>query len=235
VTSGGLTVHGLSVRYGRASAVRNATFTADPGTITAIVGPNGAGKTSTLLALQGVVKASCNLMDVGERSIVRMSAVARARCGLVLVPEGRQIFPSLTVERNLQVVVDALGLPKRRIRAALDRFPILSERRKQPAGVLSGGEQQMLALARALMSEPSVLLLDEPMQGLAPTIVANVWETLVEIRNAGATLVIASPTTRWLREIDRGYVMLRGEIVAETIGKEGLERVFLERLSETPV
>jgi branched-chain amino acid transport system ATP-binding protein len=235
VTSPGLVVDDLRVRYGRASAVRNATFTADRGSITAIVGPNGAGKTSTLLALQGVVKASCRVMNVGERSILRMSAVTRARSGLVLVPEGRRIFPSLTVERNLQVVVDALGLSKRSIRTALERFPILFERRKQPAGVLSGGEQQMLALARALMTDPSVLLLDEPMQGLAPTIVADVWETLVEIRNAGATLVIASPTTRWLREIDRGYVMLRGEVVAETEGKEALEQAFLERLSETPV
>jgi branched-chain amino acid transport system ATP-binding protein len=235
MTSGGLAVTDLQVRYGRASAVRNATFTADPGTITVVVGPNGAGKSSTLLALQGVVKASCRAMTLGDRSIVKMSAVTRARSGLVLVPEGRQIFPSLTVERNLQVVVDALALPSPRIATALERFPILAERRKQPAGVLSGGEQQMLALARALMSEPSVLLLDEPMQGLAPTVVADVWQTLVEIRNAGATLVIASPTTRWLREIDRGYVMLRGEIVAEAPDKERLERVFLERLSETPV
>jgi ABC-type branched-subunit amino acid transport system ATPase component len=235
MTGGGLTVDDLQVRYGRATAVRNVTFQADQGSITAIVGPNGAGKSSTFLAVQGVVKASCSVMSIGDRSIVRMSAVTRARTGLVLVPEGRQIFPTLSVERNLQVVVDALGLPRRRIHAALERFPILSERRKQPAGVLSGGEQQMLALARALMSEPSVLLLDEPMQGLAPTIVASVWETLVEIRDAGATLVIASPTTRWLRDIDRGYVMLRGQIVAETVGTSSLEQAFLEQLSATPV
>jgi branched-chain amino acid transport system ATP-binding protein len=230
---GRLEVRGLRVRYGRASAVRGASFRAEPSTITAIVGPNGAGKSSTLLGVQGVVRASADEISFNGRSLVGVSALQRARAGVVLVPEGRQIFPTLSVEKNLQVVVDGLGLRKTAVGSALERFPILSDRSKQPAGVLSGGEQQMLALARALMCEPSVLLLDEPMQGLAPTIVADVWATLASAREGGTAIVVAAPTTRWLTTIDSGYVMVRGEIVAEADNTRALEEVFLERLART--
>jgi len=233
MTDKGLVATNLRVRYGGLTAVRNATFTADRGAITAIVGPNGAGKSSTFLAIQGVVKASADVLAVADRSLLQLSSLKRAKSGVVLVPEGRQIFPSLSVEQNLQVVVDALGLSRTTVTTALERFPILGERRRQPAGVLSGGEQQMLAIARALMTDPSVLLLDEPLQGLAPAVVATVWETLVQVANSGAALLIAAPTTRWLREIDRGYVMLRGEIVAETDSRDDLEQVFLEKLAAT--
>jgi branched-chain amino acid transport system ATP-binding protein len=229
----GLVVTDMRVRYGRMTAVRNATFTADRGAITAIVGPNGAGKSSTFLAVQGVVKSSSQVLTVADQSLLQMNSLKRAKSGVVLVPEGRQIFPSLSVEQNLQVVVDALGLSRAAITAALERFPILGERRRQPAGVLSGGEQQMLAIARALMTNPTVLLLDEPLQGLAPALVATVWETLVQVANSGAALLMAAPTTRWLREIDRGYVMLRGEVVAESDSKDDLERIFLEKLAAT--
>jgi len=228
-----LVVRRLRVVYGRAVAVRDVSLELPRATITAVVGPNGAGKSSLFLGAQGVVGASVEELSLGGRSLAKASSTQRARRGLVLVPQGRQIFSTLTVRTNLQIIADALHLPSRKVDEALDRFPILRERHAHPAGVLSGGEQQMLALARALMSDPEVLLLDEPTEGLAPVIVAAVQRVLEEIRAQGGTILIAEPTTRLLpSSIDKGYVMMRGEIVAEADSKEALHTVFAEQFSE---
>jgi branched-chain amino acid transport system ATP-binding protein len=230
VTESALRVKGLRVSYGRASAVRGVSFDVERGSICAIVGPNGAGKSSLLLGIQGIVKADYATLELGGRSLAGSNSTDRARYGMVLVPQGRQIFPTLSVRENLQVVADGLRLKKGVVDEALARFPILVQRAGSPAGVLSGGEQKMLALARALMCAPSVLLLDEPTEGLAQTIVAEVVAVLNELQRAGGTIVIVEPTTRVLPEgINLGLVMMRGEIVARTSKREELQRMFLER------
>jgi branched-chain amino acid transport system ATP-binding protein len=223
-----LDVEDVTVRYGGAEAVSSASITAARGTITALVGPNGAGKSSLLNALIGAVPATAKRIAVRERPIERLDTTSRVAAGLVLVPQGRQIFPHLTVRENLQVIADGLRLPQQTVADALDRFPILAERRRLPAGILSGGEQQMLALARALMTSPKVLLLDEPTLGLAPIIVAEIVRTIAALAASGIAIVIAEPSMRLIRgRIDHGYVMLRGRIVAEAHDADGLEREYL--------
>jgi branched-chain amino acid transport system ATP-binding protein len=218
----------VTVRYGGAEAVSRASIRATRGAVTALVGPNGAGKSSLFDALIGAVPAAAKQIAVGERRIERLTTTARVAAGLVLVPQGRQIFPHLTVRENLQVVADGLRLPHRSVAEALDRFSILAERSRLPAGILSGGEQQMLALSRALMTSPKVLLLDEPTLGLAPIIVAEIVRTIAMLAETGIAIVIAEPSIRLIRgRIDHGYVMLRGRIAAEADSAEGLERDYL--------
>jgi branched-chain amino acid transport system ATP-binding protein len=218
------------VRYHKAVAVRSASISIPAGAIAGLVGPNGAGKSSLLNAIQGVVASDMRSLSVVGRSFLGMSSTDRARSGLILVPQGGHLFRRMTVLDNLRVVADGLRLPADRVDEALDRFPILRERRKSLAGVLSGGERQMLALARALMSRPNVFMLDEPTQGLAPTIIRQIMDALTRISEEGRTVVIAEPTTRVLpRHIDVGFVMLHGRIVARASDLEGLEKAFHEQ------
>ncbi len=229
MTTLALDVEGLCVRYGAATAVRDVTLAIEAGQTCAIVGPNGAGKTSLLLGIQGIVRATTSKLMLGSRKLDRLGSVARTRAGLVLIPQGREIFPSLSVRTNLQVVADSLHLPSEAVDNALDRFPILRERAQQPAGVLSGGEQKILAIARALMTSPSVLLLDEPTEGLAPKIVGAVTSALERIQAQGATIIITEPTTRTLPErISLGLVMIRGAMVASATSRDGLRTAFQE-------
>lgn len=230
-----LDVGALSVRYGGVRAVDAARFTARSGTITAIVGPNGAGKSSMLLALMGSVKYEGGPVGVAGRSLDSFGPTERVRRGLVLVPQGRQIFPRLTVDENLKVIVDALSLDKSRIEAAIERFPRLKERRRVAAGTLSGGEQQMLALARALMTNPKVLLLDEPKLGLAPVVVEQVDELCSQLAREGIAVVVAEPSVRLVgRNVDRGYVMIRGHVSEEIIGLAMLEEEYMRLLGVVP-
>jgi branched-chain amino acid transport system ATP-binding protein len=223
-----LDVRAVTVRYAGAEAVAGASIAAVRGTITAIVGPNGAGKSSLLNALIGSVAASAETIMVDGENVASLKPTARVRAGLVLVPQGRQVFPRLTVRENLQVIADGLGLAQSTVADALLRFPILKERQRLPAGILSGGEQQMLALARALMTRPKVLLLDEPTLGLAPVIVADVVRTVAELAASGIAVVIAEPSIRLIRgQITRGYVMLRGRIIAVTDNAAELEREYV--------
>lgn len=222
------------VRYGKATAVEGAHLYAEAGTTTALVGPNGAGKSSLFNAIAGVVPAVHGTVRLLGDDVSRSSATARARKGLVVVPQGRQLFPRLTVRENLQVVADALGCSSTAYNAALDRFPILRTREKSLAGVLSGGEQQMLAIARGLMSEPKVLLLDEPTLGLAPTIVADLMSTVAGIAAAGTAVVIAEPSIHVVRNVvSGGSVIVRGRIVARTETAHELEAAYKEHLGLT--
>ena len=206
----------LWVRYGSVPAVRDLALTVPAGEIVGLIGPNGAGKSTTLHAVTGLIRPSSGDVRVGGVSIVGKKPEAIARSGVALVPEGRRIFAELTVEENLR-----LGLVgrDRRSGAEADRswieelFPIVHEASSRQAGVLSGGQQQQLAIARALVAGPSLLLLDEPSLGLAPTIVDVVFEALSKIRERGVTvLLVEQRAQRTVALADRTYVMTNGEI-----------------------
>jgi branched-chain amino acid transport system ATP-binding protein len=206
-------VRGLVVRYGRITAVQGVDVTLGAGEIVAVVGPNGAGKTSLLSAIAGIVRPASGSIAIGGQALAGVALSDVVRRGVALVPEGRNIFGSLTVLENLRLGAtprrdDGVG---RDIEAAFDRFPILGERRNQPAGQLSGGEQQMLAIARAMLSRPRLLMLDEPSLGLAPAIIDRVYELLRAIRDDGvALLVVEQNAARAFALADRAYVMSRG-------------------------
>lgn len=207
-------VEGLVVRYGSTAAVNDVSFQVPGGKVSAIVGPNGAGKSSVLLAMYGSVKSSGRMLVDGE-DVSRMSAGQRARAGIALVPQGRQLFPRLTVRENLQVMAELLKLKASSVEEAMARFPILIERQRSLAGVLSGGEQQMLVVTRALMANPRVLLLDEMMTGLAPLIVQQLAATVGGLAADGVAVLMAEPSIGAVRKvIDRGYVLVRSQIVA---------------------
>ena len=170
-----LSIEELSVAYGRVQAVRNVSFTAPEGNLVTLVGANGAGKTSVLSAVSGLVRPQQGRVRFEGRDVTRWSAHRRVGAGIVLVPEGRQILTTLSIEENLQLG----GWRRRHTGAVIEemyhRFPVLAQRRKQPAGTLSGGEQQMLAIGRALVAGPRVLLMDEPSMGLAPKMVDEIF------------------------------------------------------------
>ncbi len=222
----GLQVRGLTVRYGKAQALDAVTFDAAPGAITALVGPNGAGKSSSLNAIYGGVASTGEVLLDGM-DINRLTAMQRARAGVALVPQGRQLFMRMSVRENLEVMARLLEVGDTEVEAGLDRFPILRERSRQFAGVLSGGEQQMLAVSRALMGKPRVLLLDEMVTGLAPKIVAELVAIAVRMAADGATVLLAEPSIGAVRErIGRGFVLLRGGVVAEAVGGAALAAAY---------
>ena len=226
--SEGLFVNGVKVRYGSVSAVEDATFFAPKGAITALVGPNGAGKSSTFHAIIGAIRAGGSIV-LDSIALQGLTTTERTQAGVVLVPQGRQVFPTLTVRENLEVVSDTLAAGRTAVDEALERFPILRERQRNPAGVLSGGEQQMLALARALMARPKALLLDEPTMGLAPAIVADVARTIGDLAASGIAVLVAEPSIRLIRNrVDRGYVMMRGRILASAESARDLEDAYVK-------
>jgi len=225
-----LTVDGLRVRYGAVEAVHGISFSAAAGAVTALIGANGAGKSSTLAALSGLVPATGRVAFEGHE-ISGRPAHAIVRAGIVQVPEGREILARMSVEENL-----LLGLRDRGHHAvgeAYERFPILAQRRDLAAGNLSGGEQQMLAIARALLARPRLLLLDEPSLGLAPKMVAAVFETLADLKRQGVTMLLVEQNAlRALRLADRAYVMDLGRLTMSGTGEallhdEGVARTYL--------
>ena len=214
-----LTVTDLVVRYGQTTALHGISFTVGKGEVVALVGPNGAGKTTTLKAIVGLVTPAGGTIDFDGAGILKQKPEHLLRRGISLVPEGRHIFASLTVVENL-----ALGAATRGDRRAarkdvgvfLDRFPALGRRRRSQAGKLSGGEQQQLAIARALISNPSLLMLDEPSLGLAPLVVDQIFAVVQELRAQGTTvLLVEQNATRAVELADRSYVLRTGEIVLE--------------------
>jgi branched-chain amino acid transport system ATP-binding protein len=217
-----LAVDKLSVRYGAVEAVRGLSLEVKPGEIVGLIGPNGAGKSSTLHAIMGAAPVSGGDVRLDGSSLVGRRPEDVARRGIALVPEGRRIFGELTVEENLR-----LGLAGRKTRRnggslgrAYELFPVLREFRSRQAGVLSGGQQQQLAIGRALAAEPDVLLLDEPSLGLAPKIVDAVFEALTQIREAGlAVLLVEQRAQRTVALADRSHVLANGELRL-TLGPE---------------
>jgi branched-chain amino acid transport system ATP-binding protein len=230
-----LTVTDLSVRYGAVEAVHGLSLEVERGSITVLLGANGAGKSSTLAALTGIAPAKGGLQFDGL-SLTGMMPEEIVRHGIALCPEGRRVFPSLSVADNLHlggaahVKGDALAA---RIEAELDRFPILRERFHQRAGLLSGGEQQMLAIARALMSAPRLLLLDEPSLGLAPKVVDQVFDLVLSLRDQGITILLVEQNAERALDIaNRGYVLQSGRLVlsgsgAELAGSDLIRQAYL--------
>jgi branched-chain amino acid transport system ATP-binding protein len=211
-----LRVSNLQVSYGGISAVKGISLAVDRGEIVTLIGANGAGKTSTLKAIVGLVPTRAGEISVfGEalRGVPTHRIVAR---GVALVPEGRAIFGNLTVSENLQLgsfLKRDPGEMAARLDRVLQLFPRLSERTSQEAGTLSGGEQQMLAIGRALMGDPKLLLLDEPSLGLAPKLVEQIFEAIVEVARGGLTILLVEQNTRLaLETASRAYVLVTGEI-----------------------
>jgi branched-chain amino acid transport system ATP-binding protein len=210
-----LAVEKLSVRYGAVEAVRGLSLEVKPGQIVGLIGPNGAGKSSTLHAIMGVAPITGGDVRLDGKSLARRRPEDVARRGVALVPEGRRIFGELTVEENLR-----LGLAARRKGAngsglahAYELFPVLREFRARQAGLLSGGQQQQLAIGRALAADPDVLLLDEPSLGLSPKMVDVVFEALTQIREAGlAVLLVEQRAQRTVALADRSHVLANGEL-----------------------
>jgi branched-chain amino acid transport system ATP-binding protein len=210
-----LELDGLEVRYGAVPAVRNLSLSVAEGEIVGLIGPNGAGKSTTLHAITGLTPAHAGDVRLDGRSILGLAPEAIARAGVALVPEGRRIFADFTVEENLR-----LGLAARRdgdgrgaLAAAFELFPVLREFRRRSAGALSGGQQQQLAIGRALVAGPRVLLLDEPSLGLAPTVVDGVFDALVRIREGGVTiLLVEQRAQRTVALADRTEVLANGEL-----------------------
>lgn len=222
-----LEVKNLSVSYGAIEAVKNVSFEVNEGEVVTLIGANGAGKTSILRTISGLVKASGGeIMYIGN-DITKTPARKIVADGLAQVPEGRHVFAGLTVMENLEMGAflknnkeeNAANLKK-----IFKRFPRLEERKNQDAATLSGGEQQMLAMGRALMSQPKLLLLDEPSMGLAPIFIQEIFDIIQDIQKQGTTvLLIEQNANKALSIADRGYVLETGKIVLSGTGKELLE------------
>jgi branched-chain amino acid transport system ATP-binding protein len=219
-----LEVHNLHVHYGKIHALRGISLSLANDQIVTLIGANGAGKSTTLRAISGILGATDGDVSYDGQSLKDLAPHLVVGKGIVQVPEGRRIFTRLTVAENLRVGA-FLRDDKKWIATAEGRalamFPILKQRLKQVAGTLSGGEQQMLAIARALMSNPRVLLLDEPSMGLAPILVQQIFDTIIEIRKQGvAVLLVEQNAFLALQIADYGYVIETGEIVLEGPGRE---------------
>ena len=212
----------LCAGYGEVAVLHEVALLVEKGSITALVGSNGAGKTTLMRSISGLLPHSAGSIEFIDVEIGEKTADQRVALGISLVPEGRMIFPDFTVEQNLKVgafVPRARAQTDENLEKMFQLFPRLCERRDQHGETLSGGEQQMLALARGLMSEPTMLLLDEPSLGLAPTISQLMFETVVRVRDSGVTVFIVEQDTRSTLEIaDHAYVMENGRIVLSGTG-----------------
>ena len=221
-----LEVEGLDVRYGRNHAVKSMSLTVDEGEIVTVLGANGAGKSSLLKAIQGTVRAAAGKVRFAGKPIDGWSAPRRVNKGLVLVPEGRQIFVSLTVHENLQMGAYTRRDPyDREIDEIYQRFPNLGERRDMPASVLSGGEQQMLAIGRALVAKPTLMMLDEPSLGLSPILVVELFNLIEQLNDKGLSILLVEQNTRRaLQSAHRGYVLELGTTVMNGTPDELMEQ-----------
>jgi branched-chain amino acid transport system ATP-binding protein len=225
-----LEISNLNVFHGNLHVVWDLTVKVDPGELVTLIGPNGAGKTSTVETIIGLNRQADGSIRLLGEEILGMRPNQVFRRGLALVPERREIFPGMSVIENLQL--GAIGQPG--WRKGLDHvyalFPVLAERERQKAGTLSGGEQQMLAIGRALMSEPKMLILDEPSTGLSPLLVAQMFRSLEQLGREGMTVLLLEQNVRHALELcNRGYVLENGRIVLEGKTKELLHNPHIER------
>ncbi len=219
-----LKAENLSVSYGAINALKSVTFEINAGEIVALIGANGAGKTTTLNTISGVVEPKNGTVFFKGKEITKMDPHQIVRLGISQVPEGRRVFPKMTVLENLEMGAyirsDKAGI-KQDLEAVFARFPRLAERKKQPAKTLSGGEQQMLAMGRALMARPQLLLMDEPSMGLAPILVEEIFKIIEEISKAGTTILLVEQNAHMALSVaDRGYVLETGEVVLQGIASD---------------
>ena len=231
-----LEIKDLEVGFGGITALKGISLTVADGEIVTLIGANGAGKTTTLRTVSGLLKPRAGQVLVDGKDVTKLSAQARVKRGLVQVPEGRRVFPQMSVLENLELGA-YLRKDSKAVAADLDdvfaRFPRLADRRKQHAGTLSGGEQQMLAIGRALMGRPRILLLDEPSMGLAPLLVQEIFAIVSEINQAGTTVLLVEQNANMALQVaDRGYVLETGRIVlagtaAELTSTDEVKRAYL--------
>ncbi|MEU8435380.1 ABC transporter ATP-binding protein [Streptomyces sp. NPDC029216] len=219
-----LEVEDLRVAYGKIEAVKGISFTVEEGQIVTLIGTNGAGKTTTLRTLSGLIKPKGGQIKFQGKSLKKVPAHSIVSLGLAHSPEGRHIFPRMSIEDNLLLGAflrsDKEGIQKD-VQRAYDLFPILGERRKQAAGTLSGGEQQMLAMGRALMSQPKLLMLDEPSMGLSPLMMQKIMATIAELKASGTTILLVEQNAQAALSLaDQGHVMEIGKIVLTGPGRE---------------
>lgn len=222
-----LKVENLKVNYGMINAVKSVDFEVNTGEIVALIGANGAGKSTILRTVSGLVKPSEGKITYGEHDLLKLSPKKIVETGISHVPEGRHVFKGLTVKENLELGAflrnDKEGIQEDMV-AVYKRFPILEERKGQDAATLSGGEQQMLAMGRALMSKPKLLLLDEPSMGLAPIFIKEIFNIIVDIQKQGTTVLLIEQNAKMALTIaNRGYVLETGEIVLSGTGQDLLE------------
>lgn len=220
-----LEVQEIDVFYGDAQALANVSLTVEQGEIVTLLGANGAGKSTTLRTISGLLRPRQGSITFGGQRIDQVPAHRLVELGIAHVPEGRRIFPGMSVMENLYMGAynrSAWSERNRRLQQVIDLFPILAERRQQLAGTLSGGEQQMLAIGRALMAGPRLFMLDEPSLGLAPRLVTQIFETIGEIRQQqGVTILLVEQNAHMALQIaDRGYVLEAGRVVLRGTGEE---------------
>ena len=222
-----LEIKDLHVKYGAIHAIQGVSLGVDEGEVVSLIGANGAGKTTILHTISGLVKAASGSIDLLGTNLLKTNPSAMIRLGLAHVPEGRRIFASMTVDENLEMgafVRKDRDAVREEIREIYERFPRLMERRNQIAGTLSGGEQQMLAIGRALMGRPKLLLMDEPSMGLAPILVREIFKIIQELKASGMTVLLIEQNARLALSIaDRAYVLETGRIVMEGNAQELLE------------
>ena len=231
-----LEVDGLKVAYGNIEALKGVTFAVEDGEVVTLIGSNGAGKTTTLRTVSGLLRPKEGRITFGGQEIHRLPPHTIVSLGLAHSPEGRRIFPRMTVLENLEMGAYSRrdgGAVRQDIDRVFDLFPILAERRTQAGGTLSGGEQQMLAIGRALMAKPRMLMLDEPSLGLAPLMVKRIFDTIKEINDAGTTILLVEQNAQQaLARAHRGYVIETGRIVlsddaAALLGNEAVRKAYL--------
>ncbi|GGV15808.1 ABC transporter ATP-binding protein [Kitasatospora herbaricolor] len=231
-----LEVENLRVSYGKIEAVKGISFTVNRGEVTTLIGTNGAGKTTTLRTLSGLLRPTAGKISFDGQPLNTVPAHKIVSLGLAHSPEGRHIFPRMTIEENLLLGAflrkDQAGITAD-VERAYGLFPILGERRKQAAGTLSGGEQQMLAMGRALMSQPKLLMLDEPSMGLSPLMMQKIMATIVELKASGTTILLVEQNAQAALSLsDQGYVMQTGQIVltgtgADLLNDESVRKSYL--------
>ena len=228
-----LSINALECRYGKVAAVRSLSLDVNKGELVSLIGANGAGKTTTLKAISGVLPPAGGRVTFEGEDITRASARRILQLGIAHCPEGRRVFPYMTVRENLEMGCflrkDAAGIAAD-MKRLFERFPILAERSGQAAGTLSGGEQQMLAISRALMSRPKLVMFDEPSLGLAPNIVERTFDIIRQIRSEGVTVVMVEQNALAALELsDRAYVMEQGRVTLSGTGQALLDDPHVQK------